>query len=126
MKTLRNEKGFTLIELVMVIVVLGILAVVAIPTFNDLSAEANAGALAGVAGGMSSAMATNYAARSLDVANGAPIDNCSDIGTVMAGGVPAGYSVTAAAIADNASVACVLTQDATTDTTTFVGIGIVP
>ena len=35
-----NQKGFTLIELVMIIVILGILAAVAIPKYQDLSSEA--------------------------------------------------------------------------------------
>ena len=37
---MRNEKGFTLIELIMVIVLLGIMAAVAIPTFINLSQDA--------------------------------------------------------------------------------------
>ena len=37
-----KQAGFTLIELVMVIVILGILATVAIPKFVDLSSESNA------------------------------------------------------------------------------------
>ncbi len=38
--TIKNEKGFTLIELIMVIVILGILAATAVPKFIDLKADA--------------------------------------------------------------------------------------
>lgn len=51
----RKEKGFTLIELVMVIVILGILAAFALPRFVDLGSQARTASLQGAVGAVKSA-----------------------------------------------------------------------
>jgi MSHA pilin protein MshA len=55
MKTLQKQAGFTLIELVVVIVILGILAATAAPKFIDLTGDAKGSVVEGVRGALNSA-----------------------------------------------------------------------
>ena len=58
---MRNERGFTLVELILVIVVLAIMAAVAIPKFIDIRGDAKRSATLGALGGVRSAIG-NYKA----------------------------------------------------------------
>ena len=58
---LRREAAFTLIELIMVIVILGILAAIAIPKFFNLDTDAKKAAEKGVVGGVRAGIATFFA-----------------------------------------------------------------
>lgn len=96
MKTV--QRGFTLIELVMVIVILGVLAAVAIPKFVDLKSDAQQAAMNGVAGAAASAAAINYGGCSIATAASQPtkckvVNTCTSIAAALSGGTfPTGYT----------------------------------
>jgi prepilin-type N-terminal cleavage/methylation domain-containing protein len=56
-----QQKGFTIIELVVVIVILGILAAVAFPKFQDLSGDARTAVLNGAKAAVQSAAVITFA-----------------------------------------------------------------
>jgi MSHA pilin protein MshA len=62
----KKQAGFTIIELVMVIVILGILSAFALPKFANFGSDARAASLAGVAGAMRSAAAIAHAQQLVD------------------------------------------------------------
>jgi len=61
MSRYKKHSGFTLIELVIVIVILGILAAAALPRFSDLSTDARVAAINGLAGSLRSAASIAHA-----------------------------------------------------------------
>ncbi len=79
--TMKNQQGFTLIELVVVIIILGILATVAAPKFLNLQGDARVSSLAGMKGAIQSANALVYSKASLAGVEKSALNTDLDIGT---------------------------------------------
>lgn len=124
-KNRRAGGGFTLIELVMVIVILGILSAIALPKFVDLSGEAGKSAALGVAGAIAGGSAANFAAKKVGSPSGQAISSPTSCNPAVVGlvlnptGFPAGFTV------DNGggSDTCATTADTVTCTVTHTASG---
>ena len=96
---MNRQSGFTLIELVIVIVLLGVLAAIAVPRFVNLEDDAQAAALESTAAAITSAMSINYAGCALNNhATGTDcvtVDSCGDAGSVVNGGLSGDFQVVA-------------------------------
>ena len=107
-----GQKGFTLIELIITIVIIGVLAAVAIPKFLDLSNDAEKGVAAGVGAALASGTSVNYGRSKVPgytVCTGlntpagcvAPLTTCAVLETykTQLADIPAGYVVSGGALA---------------------------
>jgi MSHA pilin protein MshA len=99
MPSQKRQTGFTLIELIIVIVLLGILAATTAPRFINLQVDANKAALEGLGGAISSAANLVYAKAVIqnvvnDAASNVDIDSdgVNDVATIY--GYPSGNRTT--------------------------------
>lgn len=118
-----QSKGFSLIELVMIIILMAILLVVAIPTLINISAGAQTTTTTYIASSLSAANAENYVSRILNSTNGVRITNCTSAATLLKRGLPPGYSITSLRARPNTTVKCTLKGPVST-TSTFLVTGI--
>lgn len=86
----NNQHGFTLIELVIIIVILGILAAIAIPKYQDMSSDAREASCRSALGALRSGITIYYANQAVKTGTAVwpPIDSLAAIGVVMEQAIP--------------------------------------
>ena len=91
MKFFKNKKGFTLVELVVVIAILGILAGIAIPRFMDATATARGSKIVADMRTIESAVSMNYAKTGKYTITTGSGESAAEVAMSVANLVTAGY-----------------------------------
>lgn len=114
MRFSKKQGGFTLIELVVVVAVLGVLSVFAMPKILGTITDARIASLTGMAGALTAASTHNYMIRGADSSKGREILKCTDVVEVLHLGTTEiltadGYTITEGSDAMSTTLADVVT-----------------
>jgi prepilin-type N-terminal cleavage/methylation domain-containing protein len=118
-----NTSGFTLLELIITIALIGILAVIALPRLFNITNDAQIASTNAIAASLSSSNSANYAIRIINNHEGFPIKNCNTVTKLLQSPLAPGYTIKSAKVAVNVTQTCTLTGPQSTKAT-FLATGI--
>jgi MSHA pilin protein MshA len=106
MKGKRKQRGFTLIDMVVVATIVSVMAATAVPKYIGLTQDVKHAAAQGIAGQLTSASASNILLRNAGSTLGQPISDCAQVANLMLPGQMAGFAIAPQPIAPGATAAC--------------------
>ena len=108
MRTQRKQYGFTLIDMLTVMVIVAILSTISFATYATLQDDTKHASAQGVAGALASASVANYMLRSAGKATGSthPIADCTHVANLLTPGSLATYTIAAKPSAPGATESC--------------------
>ena len=119
-------KGFTLIELTLTLVVVGVLAAILVPRFFDFSSDASQATVNNIAAALNNASAYNYHRAKTGATGATTINNCTAVANLLptSHSMPSGYSIVSQPIAADAEIVCTVRSSTPSINATFVGLGV--
>ena len=128
MRTNRRQDGYTLIELLIVMVIVAILSTLSLTTYANLQDDTKHASAQGVAGALASASVANFMLRSAGKATGATqaIADCADVASLLTPGSLATFTIASKPIASGATESCTVdhVKPGTGTAATFTAYGI--
>jgi len=124
MRTRRNQRGFTMIDMTVVFVVTSVVAATAIPSYIGMKDDAKRSAARNIAGVLASSSANNFILRTKGL--GVALTNCADAANLMLPGAMHGYTIQSKAVAPGTMELCSVNHEVPGGGTaaTFVAYGV--